>query len=98
MNRSTLHPTWTHSSPNSLYTFVCESVQKVYLLIQILIKGNWYFHLLRIVFSLSVASNFRSSRFLSLPGASAIGKEEWNTNNLPQQSAFYFKSLYKLIY
>lgn len=46
------------------------------------------FILLKIVFSLSVASNFRSSRFLSLPGASAIGKDEWNTNNLPQQSAF----------
>jgi len=46
------------------------------------------FILLKIVFSLSVASNLRSSRFLSLPGASAIGKDEWNTNNLPQQSAF----------
>lgn len=47
--------------------------------------------LLKIDFSLSVASNFRSSRFFNLPGASAIGKDEWNTNNLPQQSAFWRK-------
>lgn len=46
------------------------------------------FLLLKIVFSLSVASNFLSSRFFSFPGASAIGNDEWNTNNLPQQSAF----------
>jgi hypothetical protein len=32
--------------------------------------------LLKMDFSLSVASNFRSSRFFNLPGASAIGKDE----------------------
>lgn len=35
-------------------------------------------------FSLSVANNFLSSRFLSLPGASAIGSEELKINSLPE--------------
>lgn len=38
-------------------------------------------------FSLSVPISFLSSLFFSFPGASAIGSEVWNTNNLPAQSA-----------
>lgn len=38
-------------------------------------------------FSLSVASNLRSSLFFSFPGASAIGNEEWNTKSFPATSA-----------
>lgn len=38
------------------------------------------------VFSLSVPSTLRSSRFFNFPGASAIGKDEWNIINLPERS------------
>lgn len=38
------------------------------------------------VFSLSVPSTLRSSRFFNFPGASAIGKDEWNINSLPEHS------------
>jgi hypothetical protein len=43
-------------------------------------------NLLSTVFSFSVPSSFLSSLFLSLPGASAIGKDEWNTNSFPAHS------------
>lgn len=38
-------------------------------------------------FSLSVLISFLSSLFLSFPGASAVGKEEWKMNSFPGQSA-----------
>lgn len=38
-------------------------------------------------FSLSVPISFLSSLFFSFPGASAMGSEVWNKNNLPAQSA-----------
>lgn len=43
-------------------------------------------YLLRIDFSFSVPNSFRSSLFCSLPGASAIGNEVWNTRSLPTHS------------
>jgi hypothetical protein len=43
-------------------------------------------NLLSTVFSFSVPSSFLSSLFLSLPGASAIGKDEWKTNSFPADS------------
>ena len=61
-------------------------------------------------FSLSVLISFLSSLFLSFPGASAVGKEEWKMNSFPGQSAawggkkrvlggkFYFKGLRKVKY
>jgi hypothetical protein len=48
-------------------------------------------NLLSTVFSFSVPSSFLSSLFLSLPGASAIGKDEWNTNSFPAHSEAYIK-------
>ena len=35
-------------------------------------------------FSFSEPSSFRSSLFFNLPGASAMGRDEWNTNNFPE--------------
>lgn len=38
-------------------------------------------------FSLSVLTSFLSSLFLSFPGASAVGKEEWKMKSFPGHSA-----------
>lgn len=46
------------------------------IIINVIYLYNKVFILLKIDFSLSVPSNLRSSRFFSLPGASAIGKDE----------------------
>lgn len=42
---------------------------------------------LTLTFSLSVPISFLSSLFFSFPGASAMGREVWNTNSFPAQSA-----------
>lgn len=42
---------------------------------------------LLLTFSLSVLTSFLSSRFFSLPGASAVGMEEWKMKSFPLHSA-----------
>lgn len=41
----------------------------------------------RLTFSLSVLTSFLSSLFFSLPGASAVGMDDWKMKSLPLHSA-----------